>query len=131
MKYIEELKELAKLKDDGILTEDEFQKKKEEILSKSTPSKPIAKKASSKKTKKTATKKKDGLLTEALGSVMEGRLKNVEAIMKEGSPELKRAALKADKSRQDARKAADKFMKLVGGDRESTKDKIKKGKLVI
>ena len=28
----EELKELAKLKDDGILTEDEFQKKKEEIL---------------------------------------------------------------------------------------------------
>ena len=28
MKYIEELKELAKLKDDGILTEDEFQKKK-------------------------------------------------------------------------------------------------------
>ena len=51
MSYIEELKELAKLKDDGILTEDEFQKKKEEILSKSTPSKPIAKTASSKKTK--------------------------------------------------------------------------------
>ncbi len=113
MKYIEELKELAKLKDDGILTEDEFQKKKEEILSKSTSSKPIAKKASSKKTKKTATKKKDGLLTKVLGSVMKGRLKNVEAIMKEGSPELKRAAAEADKARQEFRRAADKFMKTV------------------
>ena len=111
MKYIEELKELAKLKDDGILTEDEFQKKKEEILSKSTSSKPIAKKASSKKTKKTATKKKDGLLTKALGSVMEGRLKNVEAIMKEGSPRLKKLAKQADKSRQAFKKELQKNLK--------------------
>lgn len=35
MGYIEELKELAKLKDDGIITEDEFIKKKEEILNQS------------------------------------------------------------------------------------------------
>ena len=34
MSYIEELKELGKLRDDGILTDDEFNKKKEEILSK-------------------------------------------------------------------------------------------------
>ena len=128
MKYIEELKELAKLKDDGILTEDEFQKKKEEILSKSTPSKPIAKKASSKKTKKTATKKKDGLLTKALGSVMEGRLKNVEAIMKEGSPELKRQAEKADKARQEYRKARKAMMKSLGEDDVSTSELRKKGR---
>ena len=129
MKYIEELKELAKLKDDGILTEDEFQKKKEEILSKSTPSKPIAKKASSKKTKKTATKKKDGLLTKALGSVMEGRLKKVEAIMKEGSPELKRQAEKADKARQAAKRATTEMYKELGVKEESTADLRKKGKL--
>tara|TARA_B100000674_G_scaffold372670_1_gene315130 strand:+ start:173 stop:562 length:390 start_codon:yes stop_codon:yes gene_type:complete len=114
LKYIEELKELAKLKDDGILTEDEFQKKKEEILSKSTPSKPIAKKASSKKTKKTATKKKDGLLTKALGSVMEGRLKKVEAIMKEGSPRLRKLAKQADESRQAFKKELEKNLKRQG-----------------
>ena len=130
MKYIEELKELAKLKDDGILTEDEFQKKKEEILSKSTPSKPIAKKASSKKTKKTATKKKDGLLTKALGSVMEGRLKKVEAIMKEGSPELKRQAEKADKARQAAKRATTEMYKELGVKEESTADLRKKGKFI-
>ena len=44
MSYIEELKELAKLKDDGILTEDEFQKKKEEILSNNSESEPVSKK---------------------------------------------------------------------------------------
>ena len=38
MSYIEELKELGKLRDDGILSEEEFQKKKEEILSKDSPS---------------------------------------------------------------------------------------------
>ena len=121
MKYIEELKELAKLKDDGILTEGEFQKKKEEILSKSTPSKPIAKKASSKKTKKTATKKKDGLLTKALGSVMEGRLKKVGAIMQEGSPELKRQAKKADKARQAFKKELHKNLEKL--EKKNPKDK--------
>tara|TARA_B100000315_G_scaffold109989_1_gene100899 strand:+ start:1094 stop:1195 length:102 start_codon:yes stop_codon:yes gene_type:complete len=30
--YIDELRELAKLKEDGIITEEEFQKKKEELL---------------------------------------------------------------------------------------------------
>ena len=39
MGYIEELKELAKLKDDGIITEDEFIKKKEEILNQSNTTK--------------------------------------------------------------------------------------------
>ena len=38
MSYMEELKELGKLRDDGILSEEEFQKKKEEILSKDSPS---------------------------------------------------------------------------------------------
>ena len=33
MGYIEEILKLAKLKDDGILTEEEFQRKKDEILS--------------------------------------------------------------------------------------------------
>jgi cytochrome c-type biogenesis protein CcmH/NrfG len=32
MSYIDELRELAKLKEDGIITEEEFQKKKEELL---------------------------------------------------------------------------------------------------
>ena len=40
MSYIEELKELAKLKDNGILSEEEFQKKKDEILSKDSQSEP-------------------------------------------------------------------------------------------
>ena len=35
MGYIEELKELAKLKDNGVLTDKEFQEKKKEILSNS------------------------------------------------------------------------------------------------
>ena len=86
-------------------------KRKKEILSKSTPSKPIAKKASSKKTKKTATKKKDGLLTKALGSVMEGRLEKVGAIMQEGSPRLKKLAKQADKSRQAFKKELQKNLK--------------------
>jgi len=30
--YINELKELAKLRDDGVITQEEFEKKKEEIL---------------------------------------------------------------------------------------------------
>ena len=30
--YIDELRELAKLKEDGIITEEEFQKKEEELL---------------------------------------------------------------------------------------------------
>ena len=34
--YIDELRELAKLKEDGIITEEEFQKKKEELLSESS-----------------------------------------------------------------------------------------------
>ena len=40
MSYIEELKELGKLRDDGILTDDEFNKKKDEILSKDSQSEP-------------------------------------------------------------------------------------------
>ena len=40
MSYIVELKELAKLKDDSILTDEEFQKKKEEILSSSSQTEP-------------------------------------------------------------------------------------------
>ena len=53
-----------------------------------------------KKSKKTATKNKDGLLTKALDSVKKGRLKNVETIMNESSPRLKPHAKQADESRQ-------------------------------
>ena len=57
---------------------------------------------------------------------MEGRLKNVEAIMKEGSPELKRAAKKADKACQAYKRAAKKHMENLGKEYESTEDLIKK-----
>ena len=41
MSYIDELQELAKLKDDGIITEEEFQKKKEQLLFESSETKTI------------------------------------------------------------------------------------------
>ena len=72
--YIEELKELAKLKDDGILTEDEFQKKKEEILSSSPESEPLAKQDPSTRPEESASKKKKGFLPEMISVSLFRRL---------------------------------------------------------
>ena len=85
MSYIEELKELAKLKDDGILTDEEFQEKKEEILSRSSQTEPVAKKTKSKlqseKIQEEAPpKKKKGLIDRFFGGIekdLEGMKKNV------------------------------------------------------
>jgi len=71
MSYIEELKELAKLKDDGILTDEEFQKKKEEILSSSPESEPLAKQDPSTRPEEAASKKKKGFFDMLFGKVEE------------------------------------------------------------
>jgi len=84
----------------------------------------------SSKSKLTEAQLIEGIIDKMLGFIMQGRLDKIEPILKHGSPELKRAAKKADKSRQEFRKAADKFMKSVGKKNVSTKDLIKKGKLV-
>ena len=78
LRYIEKLKELAKLKDDGILTEDEFQKKKEEILSNNSESEPV-----SKKTEATPPEKKG-----FFGRLLEDTTKNrLETVVKVFSPD--------------------------------------------
>ena len=58
MSYIDELKELAKLKDDGIITEEEFQKKKEQLLFESSETKTI-------NTEDKTQNKKDELLSKS------------------------------------------------------------------
>ena len=68
-----------------------------------------------------------GIIDKVLGFMMKKNLDKVEAVIKQGSPELKRLAEKADKSNQEARKAADKYMKSLGKKNTSTKDLRKKG----
>jgi len=98
MSYIEELKELAKLKDDGILTEEEFQKKKEEILSNNSESEPV-----SKKTEATPPEKK-GLFERTMGKILDNRLDVVEEVMKD-NPQLKKATRKYHNSVKNYRKS--------------------------
>ena len=104
MKYIEELKELAKLKNDGILTEDEFEKKKEEILSNNSQSEPIAKKASSIKTDTTVTKKPSGLFANILHGIIANRTKTVIDLLQD-APSIKRHTKELDDSVDELRKA--------------------------
>ena len=88
MNYLEELKKLGQLKKDGKLTEEEFQKKKEEILSQSS------------KTKENKTesgdKKKKGFFTQILEDKLDDRLKTVS---------------KAFESEQDVLKEWKKYLK--------------------
>ena len=104
MKYIEELKELAKLKDDGILTEDEFQKKKEEILSNNSQSEPIAKKPSLNKTETTVTKKPSGLFSSILTGIIKSNTKTVIDLLQD-APSIKRQTKELDDSLDELRKA--------------------------
>ena len=83
MSYIEELKELAKLKDDGILTEDEFQKKKEEILSNNSESEPV-----SKKTEATPPEKK-GFFGRLLENTTKKRFEKVAQVFSPDQEALK------------------------------------------
>ena len=83
----------------------------------------------SSKSKLTEAQLTEGLIDKILGAVMKGRLKKIEPILKTASPELVRLAKKADKSNQEFRKAADKFMKARTGKKgTSTADLRKQGK---
>tara|TARA_Y100000741_G_C17820490_1_gene382011 strand:+ start:152 stop:496 length:345 start_codon:yes stop_codon:yes gene_type:complete len=95
MSYIEELKELAKLKDDGILTEDEFQKKKEEILSNNSESEPV-----SKKTEATPPEKK-GFLDNLFTMIKKGRVDKVAKKMMKDDPKFAKAVKTARQSHKD------------------------------
>ena len=108
MKYIEELKELAKLKDDGILTEDEFQKKKEEILSKSTPSKPIAKKSL-----KEQEQIKEGILSKIMISIFNNRTKSALELFKD-NPKLQRSVRAIEREKKEMERLRRKYPKFKG-----------------
>jgi hypothetical protein len=72
-----------------------------------------------------------GIIDKVLGFMMKKNLDKVEKIMEVGSPELKRQAEKADKARQEFRKAADRAYKSLTGKKQlTTKEKRKAGKLV-
>ena len=70
-----------------------------------------------------------GIIDKVLGFMMKKNLDKVEAVIKQGSPELKRAAAEADKARQEFRKAAEKaFKSRTGKKRKSTAELRKEGK---
>jgi hypothetical protein len=81
MSYIDELKELSKQKDEGKLTEEEFQEKKEEILSQSS------------KTKENKTesgnKKKKGFIARILEDKLDDRLETVTKLFSTDQEALK------------------------------------------
>ena len=60
--------------------------------------------------------------------MMKKNLNKVEAVIKQGSPELKRAAEEADKARQEYRKSRKAMMKALGKDDISTSELRKKGR---
>jgi hypothetical protein len=67
MSYIEELKELGQLKKDGIITKEEFNQKKKELLSQNSPSTESVSK----------TPGKRGLFARALESIFNSRMETV------------------------------------------------------
>ena len=81
MSYIEELKDLAQQKDDGVITDKEFQKRKKEILSKSS------------KTKENKTesgnKKKKGFIARILEDKLDDRLETVTKLFSTDQEALK------------------------------------------
>ena len=85
----------------------------------------------SSKSKLTEQELTEGIIDKMLGAIMSGRLKKIEPILKNASPELVRLAKKADKSNQEFRKAAEKaFKSRTGKKRQSTADLRKQGKFV-
>lgn len=85
----------------------------------------------SSKSKLTEAQLIEGIIDKMLDAIMKGRMDKIEPILKVASPELARQAKKADKARQEFRKAADKYMKgLTGKKQLTTKQKRKLGKLV-
>ena len=85
----------------------------------------------SSKSKLTEQELTEGIIDKILGAMMKGRLKKIEPILKNASPELVRLAKKADKSNQEFRKAAEKaFKSRTGKKRQSTADLRKQGKFV-
>ena len=81
MNYLDELKKLGQLKNDGKLTEEEFQEKKEEILSQSS------------KTKENKTesgnKKKKGFISRILEDKLDDRLETVTKLFSTDQDVLK------------------------------------------
>jgi vacuolar-type H+-ATPase subunit E/Vma4 len=83
----------------------------------------------SSKSKLTEAQLIEGIIDKMLDAIMKGRLKKIEPILKNASPELARQAKKADKANQEFKKAAEEFMKARTGKKgTSTADLRKAGK---
>ena len=84
----------------------------------------------SSKSKLTEAQITEGIIDSILGTIMKGRLKKIEPILKNASPELARAAKEADQARQELKKAEKAMYKALGKKNVSTADLRKAGKLV-
>ena len=107
------LKQLDELYETGAINEEEYETLKSEL--------------DSDKKKKWKSK---GFILDMVQNMTQSRIDKVTPLIIEGSPELKRAAEKADKARQEYRKASKAMMKALGKDDISTSELRKKGKLV-
>ena len=65
----------------------------------------------SSKSKLTEAQITEGIIDSILGTIMKGRLDKIEPILKTASPELARQARKADKARQELKKAEKRWQK--------------------
>ena len=103
------LKQLDELYETGAINEEEYETLKSEL--------------GSDKKKKWKSK---GFILDMVQNMTQSRIDKVTPLIIEGSPELKRAAEKADKSNQEFRKAADRAYKsITGKKRKSTAEKRK------
>ena len=83
----------------------------------------------SSKSKLTEAQLTEGVIDSILGTIMKGRLKKIEPILKNASPELARQAKKADEARQEYEKARKAMYKALNKKDVSTADLRKSGKL--
>ena len=107
MSNIEELKGLAELKEQGILTEEEFQKEKEKILSRGSKTE----EASPKSTPEPGTsgKKSSGWFRTAISA--EHQSPEVQAAAKK-DPKIQKQLKKVEKAAADLEKTLDKALKI-------------------
>ena len=110
MSNIEELKGLAELKEQGILTEEEFQKEKEKILSRGSKTEEASPKSTPEPD--TSGKKSSGWFRSGK-SAEDKREKAIEDKIK-SDPKLKSLWAKAEKSAAAAKKVEDELAKKYG-----------------
>jgi len=117
MSNIEELKGLAELKEQGILTEEEFQKEKEKILSRGSKTEEASPKSTSEPEPKstpepdTSGKKSSGWFR--TGKSFESLTpEQQEAVMKD--PELIKQRKKVEEASKELGESLDKSLKLFG-----------------